>query len=113
MKLELKIKHKLNQLQQKDWFIVESYVPSDYSISQIRDFFLRLSNHPKIREFLDIKKKDSPVPSFEDMALLLYSKDNHYPIITNDNDLSFFEKELLKAKLSDRIYHLSKLDIYN
>lgn len=113
MKLEMKIKHKLYKLQQKDWFIVEDYVPSYYSLNQIRNFFLKLINHPKIKEFLDIKKKNSPVPSFEDMALLLFSKDKHYPIITNDHDLSFFEKELLKAKLSDRIYHLSNLDIYN
>lgn len=113
MKLELKIKHKFDQLQQKDWFIIEDYTPSDESLNEIQDFFKCLNTHPKIAEFLKLKNKDSPIPSLEDMGLLTFSKENKYPIITNDYDLSFFRKELIKNKLSYEIYNLKELDFYN
>ncbi|WP_298498553.1 hypothetical protein [uncultured Methanobrevibacter sp.] len=113
MKLESKVKYKFNLLQQKEWFVVEDYFPSKESIDEIHDFFEKLIVHPQIDEFLNKKRKGSQIPSFEDMALISYSNDKHYPIITNDYDLSFFKEDLYGKKLSCKIFKLSELDLYN
>ena len=69
--------------------------------------------HPLIKAFLKAKHKTKIVPSFEDMALIAYSKEKNIPIITNDKDLTFFAEELIKRKLSCEIIALQDLDIYN
>ena len=113
MKLELKVKNKFLQLQQKNWFLIDDYSPSEDSVDDIRNFFQNLSSHPKINDFLKLKRSTSSVPSVEDMSLLVFSYEFSYPIITNDYDLSFFSYELFEKNLSNRIFNLNELNIFN
>ena len=111
--IEFKVKRKLEHLQNKEWFIVEPYIPSESIYNQIYTFFKELKNHPKLGEFLKKKKRYNPLPSIEDMNLIAFSKEKEYPIISNDYDLTFFAEELLKKRLCSEIFDFRDLDIYN
>lgn len=109
----LKLQKKFRKMQEKDWFLIEVYFPTKNLYKQIEDFFKGLEYHPLIKEFLRLKQKTSPIPSFEDIGLIAYSKQKGHPIITNDRDITFFCEELVKNKLSGEIFALQDLDIYN
>ena len=111
--LSLKLQKKFRKMQEKDWFLIEVYFPTKNLYKQIEDFFKGLEYHPLIKEFLRLKQKTSPIPSFEDIGLIAYSKQKGHPIITNDRDITFFCEELVKNKLSGEIFALQDLDIYN
>lgn len=57
--IEFKVKRKLEHLQNKEWFIVEPYIPSESIYNQIYTFFKELKNHPKLGEFLKKKRQSS------------------------------------------------------
>ena len=76
-------------------------------------FFEELTHNLKFDEFMEKKKRENPVPSFEDLALMTFSKDKNCPIITNDNDLTFFSEELYQKNLTGKIYNFNDLDTYN
>ena len=80
---------------------------------ETQDFLNDLENHPLIDDYLNSKHKSSAVPSFEDMALIAYSKEKNCPVTTDDKDLTFFAEELLKKNISGEIFALQDLDIYN
>jgi len=84
-----------------------------YPYDSIEKFFKGLEKHPLIKEFLKAKHKTHIMPSFEDMSLIAYSKEQNIPIITNDKDLTFFARELIKQNLSGEIFALKDLDTYN
>lgn len=111
--IEFKVKRKLEQLQMKEWFTVEVYSPPVKDIDQIYDFFKKLKNNPRINEFLNKKNRSNPIPSYEDMSLITFSKEMGCPIISNDADLTFFSDELYKKGLSDKIFNFNELEIYN
>ena len=111
--LAMKLEKNLKKMQANDWFIIEMYYPSKDIFEAIEDFFNSLEDHPQIEEYLKSKHKNSPVPSFEDMALIAFSKEKNCPVITNDKDLTFFAKELLEKNISGEIFALQDLDIYN
>lgn len=111
--LDFKFKTKFNQLLKKEWFIVEKYDPPKELYDPLEDFFNQLINDAKIKNFLKKKRRDTVMPSFEDLGLMAFSKDKEYPIISNDNDLTFFADELYKKKLTYLIYNFNDLDIYN
>lgn len=79
----------------------------------MKDFFDQLNTHPKFNKFLKKKKRSTPAPSFEDLGLMAFSKDKGHPIISNDNDLTFFADELYKKNLTGKIYNFNDLDTYN
>lgn len=111
--LEIKFKNKFKKLQKKEWFNVVEYIPSAELLDPLRKFFESLINHPQYEEFLKKKNRDTPIPSFEDLGLMAFSKDKEYPIISNDNDLTFFAYELYKQDLSNEIFNFDDLDTYN
>ena len=47
--IEFKVKRKLEHLQNKEWFIVEPYIPSESIYNQIYTFFQRIEKSSKIR----------------------------------------------------------------
>ena len=107
----LKLQKKIRKMQEKDWFLIEVYFPTKNLYKQIEDCFKGLEYHPLIKEFLRLKQKTSPIPSFEDIGLIAFSKQKGHPIIINDRDITFFCEELVK--LSGEIFALQDLDIYN
>lgn len=111
--LEFKFKKKFDKLLKKEWFNVEIYVPPTELYDPLKDFFNQLINHPKLNAFMKKKKRITPVPSFEDLGLMAFSKDKSCPIISNDNDLTFFADELHEKGLTDKIYNFNNLDTYN
>lgn len=111
--IEFKVKMKLSRLQTKEWFTVIIYQPPEKYIDQIYEFFKELKHHPNVNEFLKLKNRRDTIPSFEDMAIIAFSKEMKIPIISNDADLTFFSNELCEKGLSDKIFNLSELEIYN
>lgn len=111
--LFFKFKTKLNKLLKKEWFNICDYNPPKGTFSPIETFFKNLNHHPQYKEFLKKKKRTTPVPSFEDLGLMAFSKDMNCPIISNDNDLTFFSRELSEKKLTGKIFNFNDLDIYN
>lgn len=111
--LEFKFKSKLNKMLNKEWFVVEEYNPPTKIYDAIHDFFKNMASHKKYNEFLKKKNRTTPVPSFEDMALMAFSKDKKCPIISNDNDITFFKEELFEKDLTYKIYNFNDLDTYN
>lgn len=109
--LSFKFKMKLEKLLKKEWFNVEDYLPPDDLYLPIKTFFQNLITHPKYKEFL--KKKKRTTPSFEDIGLMAFSKDKGCPIVSNDNDLTFFAEELYEKSLTNKIFNFNDLDIYN
>ena len=53
------------------------------------------------------------MPSFEDLGLMAFSKEENQPIISNDNDFTFFAEELFKKGLTNKIFNFNNLDTYN
>lgn len=111
--LEIRFKRKLDKLVKKEWFSVVEYNPPTELFNRLNSFFEELSHHPQFEEFMEKKKRETQIPSFEDLALMAFSKDKHYPIITNDNDLTFFSEELYQRNLTGKIYNFNDLDTYN
>lgn len=110
--LEFKIKRKLKRLQDKEWFSIEDYTPSEELINRIDDFFLNL-NKSEITEFLKLKNRNNPKPSYNDIQLIAYSKEREHPLISNDYDITYFSKELIEKNLAHQIFNLKELIIYN
>lgn len=111
--LEVKFKQKLNNLLKKEWFTVVDYIPPTELLKPLNRFFEEVIQHPKFDEFTKKKKRDTTIPSFEDLGLMIFSKDKKQPIISNDNDLTFFADELFEKNLTDKIFNFNDLDIYN
>lgn len=111
--IEFKVKMKLSRLQTKEWFTVIIYSPPEKYLDKIYDFFKELKHHPNINEFIKRKNRRDTIPSFEDMAIIAFSKEMKIPIISNDADLTFFSNELYEKGLSDKIFNFSELEIYN
>lgn len=65
-----------------------------------------------LNEFLTIKRRESPIPSEVDLELIAFSKDMDFPIISNDNDITFFAEELYENGFSSKIYNFRDLDFY-
>ena len=111
--LEFKFKTKFKKLLKKEWFNVNEYEPPTELYEPIETFFKDLAKDEKYNEFLKKKNRNNPVPSFEDIGLMAFSKEKQCPIISNDNDITFFAEDLIKNKLTDKIFDFNKLDIYN
>lgn len=111
--LEIKFKNKFKKLQKKEWFNVVDYIPPAELVDPLMKFFKSLINHPKYDEFSKKKNRDTTIPSFEDLGLMAFSKDKEYPIISNDNDLTFFADELYEKDLTNEIFNFNDLDTYN
>ena len=89
------------------------YIPPAELVAPLMKFFKSLINHPKYDEFSKKKNRDTTIPSFEDLGLMAFSKDKEYPIISNDNDLTFFADELYEKDLTNEIFNFNDLDTYN
>ncbi len=112
-RLKTKIEENFNNMINSNWFEVKQYVPPKISIDNITDFFKNIKNKSKLNEFLNKKDRYDPVPSRTDMELIAFSKEISSPIISNDYDITFFADELFEENLSDEIYPLKELNIYN
>ena len=103
----------MKKLANNDYVSYDSMIIVYYCFNINKHRIIELSNDPKIKNFLKKKRRDTLMPSFEDLGLMAFSKDKEYPIISNDNDLTFFADELYQKKLTHLIYNFNNLDIYN
>lgn len=78
--LDFKFKRKLDKLLKKEWFNVEDYLPPNKLYQPIENFFKNLIYRPDCKEFLKKKNRLNPIPSFEDLGLMTFSKDKKCPI---------------------------------
>ncbi len=112
-RLQRKVEKNFNNMINSNWFEVRPHFPSEASIDDIIDFFKNINDKSKLNEFLNEKDRYDPVPSRIDMELIAFSKEISSPIISNDYDITFFAEELFEENLSDEIYPLKELNIYN
>ena len=113
IELKGKIMKKFNTLINKEWVLIESELPDAHLVTKIEDFFDKLDVHPQKQHFLNLKKRDKLMPSDIDIKLIAFSKEMESILISNDYDLTFFADELFEKNLSNRIFGLKELDIYN
>lgn len=112
-KLRNKIYENFINLQKKDYFIVENYIPDDDLLDNIKSFFKNYNDIEKMNIFLGLKNRDSPLPSEVDLKLILFSKYMEAPLISNDYDITFFAEELFSNNLSYRIYDFKSIGYCN
>jgi hypothetical protein len=93
--LNKKLKQKIKKIRYESWFeLDEKYVPNQSLLFKIRKFFNERKN--------DIEG----MPSYNDMILILYSKDTVLPLISNDNHICKFKERLERDKLTHKIIPL-------
>lgn len=113
IELEGKLHKKFKNFLKKDWVIVDDGIPSENLVNGIEKFFINLEYPPQKQEFLNLKKREDLKPSNVDIMLIAFSKEMGSILISNDYDLTFFAEELFEKDLSNRIFSLKELDIYN
>ena len=113
IELEGKIRKKFNAFLSKQWVLLESKLPNKYLITKIEDFYNKLELHPQKQRFLNLKKREKLMPSDIDIKLIAFSKEMGTILISNDYDLTFFADELLENNLSNQIFGLNELNVYN
>ena len=101
--LMIKFRHNFKNLKKHENFLQEYYQPSEELLDSIDNAFIDFNNLDNIDEYFMRKHTDVLDPSIEDKKLILFSKDKEYPVISNDLDLTFFQKELLKRNLVHEI----------
>jgi hypothetical protein len=99
----------LLELRNRDWFSVHVYDPPEEKMELVRSVYRSLENTAKMRAHLRIKKRTVPEPSRADMTLLIYSKEQRLPILSNDADLVLFKEELEGAGVCHKIISLQEI----
>lgn len=67
----------------------------------------------KMNNFLKLKNRSNPLPSNEDLKLILFSKYKNAPLISNDYDITFFVDDLLESNLAYDIFEFKSISYYN
>lgn len=97
----------------KDYFIVENYEPNEEDFILIKSFFMEFDDVEKMNNFLKLKNRSNPLPSNEDLKLILFSKYKNAPLISNDYDITFFVDVLLESNLAYDIFEFKSISYYN
>lgn len=105
-----KLRHNFENLKSHENFLQKYYEPSDELLESIENAFIDFNNLDNINEYFMQKHTDVLNPSIEDKKLILFSKDEKCPIISNDLDLTFFQKELLKRNLVHEIIDFKSIN---
>lgn len=108
--LMIKLRHNFKNLKKHENFLQEYYHPSEELLDSIDNAFIDFNNLDNIDEYFMRKHTDVLDPSIEDKKLILFSKDKEYPVISNDLDLTFFQKELLKRNLVHEIIDFTSIN---
>ncbi len=111
-RMKKKIEDNFYKMINKNWFEIKEYSPNESFIDQIKGFYINFKDIEMLNEFLTIKRRESPIPSEVDLELIAFSKDMDFPIISNDNDITFFAEELYENGFSSKIYNFRDLDFY-
>ena len=106
----IKLRHNFKNLKKHENFLQEYYHPSEELLDSIDNAFIDFNNLDNIDEYFMRKHTDVLDPSIEDKKLILFSKDKEYPVISNDLDLTFFQKELLKRNLVHEIIDFTSIN---
>ncbi len=104
-----KLKSKLSELKNKDWFSIRVYDAPEEKVDLVRSVYRSLENTAKMKAHLRMKKCSTPEPSRADMILLIYSKEQRLPILSNDTDLTLFKKELEGAGVCHKIISVQEI----
>jgi len=99
----IKLRHNFENLKSREKFSQKYFEPSDELLGCIDNAFVDFNNLDNIEEYFMRKQTNTLNPSIEDKKLILFSKDEKCPIISNDLDLTFFQEELLKRILVHEI----------
>ncbi|MCL5985438.1 MAG: hypothetical protein M1371_02605 [Actinobacteria bacterium] len=108
-KIERKFKKKLEDFYNKSWFSVEQFQADQDKIDAVILFYHSLSGTPKMTKHLAAKGRRDPEPSLADMNLLIYSKENRLPILSNDNDFNLFKDEIGNNNICYKIFPLKEI----
>lgn len=98
-----KVRKKFEKLLQHDNFLIENYEPPSKLLESINDAYVNFNNLDNIDAYFMEKHIDTLNPSIEDKMLILFSKEKKCPVVSNDLDLTFFRKHLLKLNLVHEI----------
>jgi len=74
---------------------------------------MNFNDKEKLNEFLDLKNTDELSPSDEDMMLILFARDEQFPLISNDWDITFFVEELINENLAYEIVNFKDISYPN
>ena len=113
LRLVQKLQNNFKNLQEKDYFHIEEYIPSDILFESIKSFFINFDDNDKLNEFFNLKNTTELSPSLEDMKLILFSKDKKSTLISNDWDITFFSEELIHKNLAHKIINFKDLSFTN
>lgn len=104
--LRLHLAHELRKnisnLGRQVWFSIDdTFAPAAVAVQKVRDLYHTLvADTSNSHRFTPCK---DPVPSPEDIHLILYSAARRAPLLTNDHNIYEFEQELRTAGLCEAI----------
>ena len=107
-RLQYKFENNLKKLENKKWFDIYNFQLDDKDRRPLEDFFLNIDENT-LKKFLRNKDRNTPVPADGDLLLMAFSKKLQSPIVSNDNDFTFFANELFKQNLSSEIISFESL----
>lgn len=103
-RLNKKLKKKVKRMRYERWFeLDEQYTPKRVVLDKIRAFF------EKRKTLIGHKG----MPSYNDITLILYSKDTILPLISNDRHICDFREDLEKAGYTHKIVPLEDCVVEN
>lgn len=103
LSLTRKLDKKIRGLQGKPWFTIDSFMADPNAMQAVRDFYNSFRQDARMVNLLQKKKRTVCYPSDRDINLLLFSRDNKLPVITNDHDFIDFKADLETASLCHKI----------
>jgi len=109
LNIEKKLQTKLQELSNKTWFKIESFMADQDRIEKVITFYRSLFETEKMIQHLKKRNRKDPEPSFEDINLLIFSKENKLPLLSNDNDFVLFQEEIEENNICYRIFPLSEI----
>lgn len=111
LRLVRKLERKILGLEEKEWFEVVDFNPSEQQTEDVISFYLSQKRTETMEKIKELKGRYRELPSKADINLLKYSQVKKIPILTNDMDLIWFRKELEKQNICYKIYPLLDVDI--
>ena len=109
LNIEKKLQTKLQELSNKPWFKIEPFIANQDRVDKVIAFYRSLLVTEKMIQHLSKRNRKYPEPSFEDINLLIFSKENKLPLLSNDNDFVLFQEEIEENNICYRIFPLSEI----
>ncbi len=104
-KLTKNLNKKIRAFRHEPWFQLEpTFAPSSTDVNAVRDLYKRLAKDPA--NHARFKPHKDPIPSETDIHLILYSRYQSVPLLTNDTGIYEFDTELVQEGFCERIRSL-------